>query len=157
MRQSTSITGFVRWLVGLLVTHLYDDPQVAPYWPTWPCSSVVLCFRCCSPLFIVVVVVFYSLLLSCWSRIQWCCLRVVIDAVYICDNSHQRGFVRWSVTHSSNIHTSHILASGWQKQGHTWHIVPRNYSTKVGLKDLIIEKNWGKEKKSRRKMEKSEG
>ena len=55
----------VGWLVGLLVTHLYDDPQVAPYWPTWPCSSVVLCFRCCSPLFIVVVVVFYSLLLSC--------------------------------------------------------------------------------------------
>ena len=47
--------------------------------------------------------------------------------------------------------------AGWQKQGHTWHIVPRNYSTKVGLIDLIMEKNWGKEEKSRRKMEKSEG
>ena len=28
---------------------------------------------------------------------------------------------------------------------------------KVGLIDLIMEKNWGKEEKSRRKMEKSEG
>ena len=33
------------WLclsVGLsvcrLVTHSFDDPHVAPYWPTWPCS-----------------------------------------------------------------------------------------------------------------------
>ena len=51
---------------------------------------------------------------------------------------------------------SSVLA-GWQKQGHTWHIVPRNYSTKVGLIDLIMEKNWGKEEKSRRKMKKSEG
>ena len=47
--------------------------------------------------------------------------------------------------------------AGWQKQGHTWHIVPRNYSTKIGLIDLIMEKNWGKEEKSRRKIEKSEG
>ena len=45
--------------------------------------------------------------------------------------------------------------AGWQKQGLTWHIVPRNYSTKVKLIDLIIEKKWGKEEKSRRKMEKS--
>ena len=41
MRQSTSITGSVRRLVGLsvclLVTHSFDDPHVAPYWPTWPC------------------------------------------------------------------------------------------------------------------------
>ena len=40
---------------------------------------------------------------------------------------------------------------GWQKQGHTWHIVPRNYSSKVGLIDLIIEKNRGKEEKKRGK------
>ena len=41
MRQSTSITGCVRRLVGRLVglsvTHLFDDLHVAPYWPTWPC------------------------------------------------------------------------------------------------------------------------
>ena len=24
-------------LVGWLVTHLFNDPLVAPYWPTWPC------------------------------------------------------------------------------------------------------------------------
>ena len=23
--------------VGLLVTHMFDDPHGAPYWPTWPC------------------------------------------------------------------------------------------------------------------------
>ena len=45
---------------------------------------------------------------------------------------------------------------GWQKQGHTWHIVPRNYSSKVGLIDLIMEKIREKEEKNRRKMEKSE-
>ena len=28
----------VGWLVCLLVTHSFDDPQVSPYWPTWPCS-----------------------------------------------------------------------------------------------------------------------
>ena len=43
MRQSTSITGCVRWLVGRSVgwsvTHSFDDPHVAPYWPTLPCSS----------------------------------------------------------------------------------------------------------------------
>ena len=27
----------VGWLVGLSVTHLFDDQHVAPYWPTWPC------------------------------------------------------------------------------------------------------------------------
>ena len=29
----------VCWSVGLLVgrvTHSFDDPHVAPYWPTWP-------------------------------------------------------------------------------------------------------------------------
>ena len=36
MRQSTSITGCVRRLVGW-VTHSFDDPHVAPYWPTWHC------------------------------------------------------------------------------------------------------------------------
>ena len=25
-------------LVGWLVTHSFDDPHVANYWPTWPCS-----------------------------------------------------------------------------------------------------------------------
>ena len=30
MRQSTSITGCVCWLVGLSVTHSFDDPHVAP-------------------------------------------------------------------------------------------------------------------------------
>ena len=29
--------------VGWLVTHLFNDPHVAPYWPTWPC---LLDFRC---------------------------------------------------------------------------------------------------------------
>ena len=31
------------WLcpsVGLSVTHSFDDPHVAPYWPTWPCFFV---------------------------------------------------------------------------------------------------------------------
>ena len=53
MRQSTSITGCVRRLVArsvcqsvclsvcqsvcLSVTHSFDDPHVAPYWPSWPC------------------------------------------------------------------------------------------------------------------------
>ena len=23
--------------VGQSVTHPFDDPHVAPYWPTWPC------------------------------------------------------------------------------------------------------------------------
>ena len=23
--------------VGRSVTHSFDDPHVAPYWPTWPC------------------------------------------------------------------------------------------------------------------------
>ena len=44
MRQSTSIAGCVRrsvgWLVGRSVgwsvTHSFDDPHVAPYWPSWP-------------------------------------------------------------------------------------------------------------------------
>ena len=29
------------WLCPLVcrVTHSFDDPHVAPYWPTWPCSS----------------------------------------------------------------------------------------------------------------------
>ena len=37
MRQSTSITGCVRLSVGRSVgrvTHSFDDPHVAPYWPT---------------------------------------------------------------------------------------------------------------------------
>ena len=29
----------VCWLVGLSVTHSFDDPHVAPYWPTWPCYN----------------------------------------------------------------------------------------------------------------------
>ena len=37
MRQRTSITCSVRWLVGWSVTHSFDDPHGAPYWPTWPC------------------------------------------------------------------------------------------------------------------------
>ena len=37
--------------------------------------------------------------------------------------------------------------AGWQKQGHTWHIVPRNYSSKVGLIDLIMKKIWEKRRK----------
>ena len=44
VRQSTSLTGCVRWsdcwLVGR-ITHLFDDPHVAPYWPTWPCFLYV--------------------------------------------------------------------------------------------------------------------
>ena len=39
VRRSTSIIGCVRWLVGWLGTHSFDDPHVAPYWPTWPCVS----------------------------------------------------------------------------------------------------------------------
>ena len=49
------------------------------------------------------------------------------------------------------------LQSGWQKQGHTWHIVPRNHSSKVGLIDLIIGKIREIEEKNRRKTEKSKG
>ena len=30
----------VGWSVYLLVTHLFDDPHVAPYWPTWPCFII---------------------------------------------------------------------------------------------------------------------
>ena len=33
----------VGWLVGW-VTHSFDDPHVAPYWPTWPCYYISLCF-----------------------------------------------------------------------------------------------------------------
>ena len=47
MRQSTSITGSVRRSVCWLVTHSFDDPHVAPYWPTWPCflyRSILLPF-----------------------------------------------------------------------------------------------------------------
>ena len=47
MRQRTSITGSVRWLVGrsvgLSVTHSLDDQNVAPYWSTWPCYTHELC------------------------------------------------------------------------------------------------------------------
>ena len=28
--------------VGLSVTHSFNDPHVAPYWPTWPCSIGIL-------------------------------------------------------------------------------------------------------------------
>ena len=28
--------------VGRSVTHSFDDPHVAPYWPTWPCFSLAL-------------------------------------------------------------------------------------------------------------------
>ena len=45
MRQRTSITGSVRWLVGWSVTHLFDDPHGAPYWPTWPFFSIKSGFR----------------------------------------------------------------------------------------------------------------
>ena len=34
---SSSVCRLVGWLVGR-VTHSLDDPHVAPYWPTWPCS-----------------------------------------------------------------------------------------------------------------------
>ena len=62
MRQTTSVTGCVRWSVGRsvgqsvgwLVTHSLDDPHVAPYWPIWPwfslpfilvvVFSLILCF-----------------------------------------------------------------------------------------------------------------
>ena len=45
--------------------------------------------------------------------------------------------------------------SGLQKQGRTWHIVPRNYSSKVGLIHLNEERNLeneGKEEKEKVKM-----
>jgi len=34
----------VGWLVGLSVgrvTHSFDDPHVAPYWPPWPCFPLL--------------------------------------------------------------------------------------------------------------------
>ena len=31
----------VGWLVGLSVPHSFDDPHVAPYWPTWPCFPLI--------------------------------------------------------------------------------------------------------------------
>ena len=34
-----SVGGLVGLTVGR-VTHLLDDPHVAPYWPTWPCITV---------------------------------------------------------------------------------------------------------------------
>ena len=46
VRQSTSIIGCVRWSVGR-VTHSFDDPHVAPYWPTWPCFLVCAMARKC--------------------------------------------------------------------------------------------------------------
>ena len=27
------------WSVGWSVTHLFDNPHVAPYWPTWACYN----------------------------------------------------------------------------------------------------------------------
>ena len=35
------LCSLVGWLVGRSVgrvTHSFDNPHVAPYWPTWPCS-----------------------------------------------------------------------------------------------------------------------
>ena len=44
MRQTTSITGCVLWpvgrSVGWSVPHSFDDPYVAPYWPSWPCLYI---------------------------------------------------------------------------------------------------------------------
>ena len=37
MRQSTSISGCFRWLVGRLVGRSVG--LVAPYWPSWPCFT----------------------------------------------------------------------------------------------------------------------
>ena len=34
----------VGWSVGLSVTHSFDDPHVAPDWPTWPCYKNVIFF-----------------------------------------------------------------------------------------------------------------
>ena len=33
-----------------------------------------------------------------------------------------------------------VVVVWWQKQGHTLHIVPRNYNLNIGLTDLISEK-----------------
>ena len=46
MRQSTSITGCVRWLVGRSVCLSVGDAFVRrstrrTYWPTWPCLSTI--------------------------------------------------------------------------------------------------------------------
>ena len=63
MRQSTSITGCVRWLVGLSVTHSFDDPHVAPYWPSLPC-----CFMRTSEIPLRLSRTFASFLkISCWK------------------------------------------------------------------------------------------
>ena len=32
-----SVGWLVGWLIGLSVTHLFNDLHVAPYSPTWPC------------------------------------------------------------------------------------------------------------------------
>ena len=86
VRHSTSITGSVRRLVGLLVclsvTHSFDDQHVAPYWPTWPCflnidllfssfleTRFILLMNCYYHLLFIIFprmcVLSYSLLLVC--------------------------------------------------------------------------------------------
>ena len=45
--QFPSVGRFVGWSVGLLVTHSFDDPHVAPYWPIWPCSFFRFLFISC--------------------------------------------------------------------------------------------------------------
>ena len=34
-----SVGRSVGWSVGR-VTHSFNDPHVAPYWPTWPCFNI---------------------------------------------------------------------------------------------------------------------
>ena len=40
LKLAMSVGRSVGRLVSLSVTHSFDDPYVAPYWPTWPCYAL---------------------------------------------------------------------------------------------------------------------
>ena len=61
-------------------------------------------------------------------------------------------FADRAINEESQSPTQSSVRLGCQKRGHTWHIVPRNYSLKVGLKDYIkkkIERMRGKEEEKK--------
>ena len=54
-----SITGIVCRVIGRSVgwsiTHSFDDPHGAPYWPTWPCLKVCLLVKDSNSSFLFII------------------------------------------------------------------------------------------------------
>ena len=85
----------VGWSVGWLVGN--DDPHVAPYWPTWPCSIIVCgSFECVNMqkvfwwnhryqtfLFYKILFIFcfffktFFYMLICILLYWWCCISII--------------------------------------------------------------------------------